>query len=121
MNAPVAFTVWKSSVSAVEVGRTFDAAALDAMTAGNADKLSNFRNWNDTVFPFRADHRAFFDGVFSVASGATTRTALAVLWKRAATYAERVFATGTGSDAAPGTLGWEGTISLQEVRDILGL
>lgn len=120
-NASGTFIVWKSSVPAEEVGRAFDAAALDAMTAGNADKLSNFRNWNATIYPNRADHRAFFDGVFSVASGATTRAALLVLWKRALTNGERFFSpTGTGSDASPGQIGtYEGDISLDDVSNAL--
>jgi hypothetical protein len=107
-----AFIVWKSSVEQAEVGRAFVASALSAMTSANNDRLVSFALWNPGgVTPSRADHRQFFDDVFSPASGASTRAALLALWKRTATRVERLFAIGTGSDAAPGTLVFEGEIS----------
>lgn len=117
MNLPAApaFIVWKSSVPKNEVGKAFQATALAAITAGNNDKLANFAAWNEVVEPYRADQRAFFDDVFSVAAGASTRAALLALWKRAATRAEKLFATGTGSDASPATLGYEGALTPADV------
>ena len=112
---PGAFVVWKTSVSRNEVGKTFIASALAAITAGNNDKLANFAAWNETINPSRADQRAFFDDVFSVAAGASTRAALLALWKRFALRGERVYATGTGTDAAPGALVYEGTISENDI------
>ena len=102
LNAPAdpLFTVWKSAVSKNDVGKVFQASALAAITAGNNDKLANFAAWNETIYPSRADQRAFFDDVFSVAAGATTRTALLAFWKRTATRGERVFAIGTGVSSA---------------------
>ena len=52
------FTVWKSSVPKNEVGKAFQASALDAITAGNNDKLNNFAAWNEFVYPSRVDQRA---------------------------------------------------------------
>jgi len=120
-NANSTFTVWKSALEAPIVGEAFDAASLDAMTAGNADKLNNFRQWNDVVYPARADHRSFFDGVFSPASGATTRANLYALWRRFATRGEKLFCTGTGSDASPGNLVYEGQITDHDVIRALAL
>jgi hypothetical protein len=114
--AAPAFIVWKTNVSRNEVGKTFIASALAAITAGANDKLANFAAWNETVNPSRADQRAFFDDVFSVAAGASTRAALLVLWKRSATRVEKLFATGTGSDASPATLTYEGTLAYQDVE-----
>jgi hypothetical protein len=111
-----AFTVWKTSVPKNEVGKAFVATALAAITSGNNDKLANFASWNETVDPSRIDQRAFFDDVFSVAAGASTRAALLVLWKRAANHTEKLFATGIGSDASPATMVFEGTVSYQEVE-----
>lgn len=102
--ASPAFIVWKNEVPKNEVGKAFVASALAAITAGNNDKLANFAAWNDTVNPSRADQRQFFDDVFSVAAGAGTRAALQALWRRSATRFEKIFATGTGSDASPATL-----------------
>lgn len=113
--AAPAFTVWKSSVPKSEVGKAFIASALAAITSGNNDKLANFAAWNETVEPWRADQRAFFDDVFSVAAGASTRAALLALWKRGANRAEKLFATGTGSDASPATMGFEGSLSHLDV------
>lgn len=115
--ASPAFIVWKSSVPKSEVGKAFVASALAAITAGNNDKLNNFAAWNETVEPWRADQRQFFDDVFSVAAGASTRAALLALWKRPATRIEKLFATGTGSDASPATLAFEGEVSYNDVYE----
>ena len=71
------------------------------------------------VNPSLAERRAFFDEVFSVAAGATTRAQLLALWKRPATRTEKIFATGTGSDASPATLTFEGSISGTDVQRTL--
>ena len=114
--ATPAFIVWKTNVARNEVGKAFVASALAAITAGNNDKLANFAAWNESVNPSRADQRAFFDDGFSVAAGASTRAALLALWKRSANHVEKLFATGTGSDASPATMVVEGSISYQEVE-----
>ena len=122
LNAPASptFTVWKSAVRKDEVGKAFQASALAAITAGNNDKLANFAAWNETVYPSRQDQRDFFNDVFSVAAGATTRANLLALWKRTATRGEKIFAVGTGSDASPATLDYEGSISYIDVKDAMG-
>ena len=116
-NASPAFIVYKTSVSRNEVGKAFVATALASITAGNNDKLANFASWNETINPSRADQRGFFDDVFSVAAGASTRAALAVLWRRHAKRIEKLFATtpGTGSDADPATLVYEGDVSSDDI------
>lgn len=115
LNSASATVVWKTSVPKNEVGKAFQSTALAAITSGNNDKLANFAAWNDVVDPSRADQRGFFDDVFSVAAGATTRASLLALWKRFATRAEAVFATGTGTDAAPAMLTFQGAVSEYEV------
>ncbi len=55
------------------------------------------------VNPSLADRRQCFDDIFSGAGGATTRANLLALWKRLATFAQKLFSTGTGSDAVPAT------------------
>lgn len=66
-------------------------------------------------------NRAFFDDVFSGAGGTNTRAALLVLWKRLATRIEKLFATGTGSDAVPATLVFEGEVSVQDIIEARNL
>lgn len=118
LNKPVVpdFVVWKTNVPRNEVGKEFVASALAAITSGNNDKLANFAAWNESVNPSRADQRAFFDDVFSVAAGASTRAALLALWKRSANHVEKLFATGTGSDASPATMVIEGAIGYADVQ-----
>jgi len=111
-----AYIVWKTEVPKNDVGKAFVASALAAITSGNNDKLANFAAWNETVNPSRLDQRAFFDDIFSVAAGASTRAALLVLWKRSANATEKLFATGNGADATPSTMVFEGTISYQDVE-----
>ena len=111
-NGASTFTVWRTLVQNSEVGRAFVASGLSAMTTANNDRLVSLALWNPNgVQPFRVDHRQFFDDVFSPVSGATTRAALLALWKRFATRGERLFVTGTGSDAVPGLLVFEGQIT----------
>jgi len=112
LNASPDFTVWKSLVSLDEIGRTMDAGEIETLSGLENDRMRTFAVYSPNgVTPSRIDHRAFFDGVFSGAGGAITRPALLVLWKRLATRVETLLATGTGSDASPGTMTHEGNIS----------
>jgi len=114
------FIVWKSNVSLSDIGTAFVATALAAMTSGNNDRLVSFALYNPNgVQPSRSDHRAFFDDVFSPASGQSTREALLALWKRKATRAEKLFATGVGTDVSPATLVYEGHVSGQLVIEAM--
>lgn len=118
-NASPAFTVWKSNVSINAVGKAFNGSELAGLTSANQTRLQTIALYlQDGVNPSIASNRAFFDDVFSGASGANTRAALLALWKRAATRLEKLFATGTGSDASPGLLVVEGSISPD---DLIGL
>jgi hypothetical protein len=118
-NASPAFTVWKSNVSINAVGKAFSGTELAGLTSANQTRLQTLALYlADGVNPSIASNRAFFDDVFSGASGVNTRAALLVLWKRAATRLEKVFATGTGSDASPGVLVLEGALSPD---DLIGL
>lgn len=116
--ASPAFTVWRSTVSLGEVGKTFSASELAGLTSLNTQRLQNLAAWLALgVNPSLASVRQFFDDVFSGAGGALTRAALLVIWKRLTTRIEKIFATGTGTDAAPATMGYEGTISGTDVAD----
>jgi hypothetical protein len=116
--ASPAFTVWKTTVSITEVGDKFNGAELAALTTGNQSRLQTIALYSGAgVNPSLADRRAFFDDVFSGAGGTVTRGALLALWKRLATRAERLYATGTGSSSTPGTLVEEGALTLQNVQD----
>lgn len=111
------FTVWKTSVPLSEVGQNFNGTELAGLTSGNNSRLQTVGVYfSDGVNPSKPDVRDFFDDIFSGAGGTNTRANLLVLWKRLATRAEKIFATGTGSDAAPATMAVEGAISWQDVQ-----
>ena len=122
LNASPAFTVWKTLVSINAVGSAFNATELAALTTGNQSRLQTIAQYLVAgVNPSRADTRAFFDDIFSGAGGVNTRANLLALWKRLAKRGEKLFATGTGSDASPATLVFEGNITptdVQQARDL---
>lgn len=117
LNAPAtpAWTVWKTSVSIRETGEAFNSSEVSGLTTANTSRLQVMVQYADGSFnPSRADTRAGFESVFSGAGGANTRTALNVLWKRLATRAEKLLSSGTGSDASPATLTFQGDVSVAE-------
>ena len=117
LNAAPNFTVWKTNVSIKEVGDNFSGTELAGMTTGNQTRLQTIAAYStDGVNPSLIDRRQFFDDVFSGAGGAATRAKLLILWKRLATRAEKACAIGTGSDASPAVMSFEGTLSYQDVE-----
>lgn len=119
-NAASTFTVWKTNVTINEVGKKFNGSELAGLTTGNQTRLQTIALFMaGGVNPSLADNRAFFDDVFSGAGGTNTRAALLILWKRIANKVEKLFATGTGSDASPALLVYEGGVSESDAVNAL--
>lgn len=120
LNASPDFWVHKKSVDTMDVGKTINYVAYEAMTSANITKIEGFIRLNPSTFvPERSDIRAFFNNVFSGAlggQGQATRDALDLLFRRLATRFERLYATGTGSVASPGALVLVGPLSYQDVE-----
>lgn len=111
------FTVWKTNVPIADVGMRINGAELGGLTQVNNVRLQTIALYLAAgVNPSLADHRAFFDDIFSGSGGVNTRAALLILWKRLATNAEKLFSTGTGSNAVPATLSHEGYLSDGEIQ-----
>lgn len=113
------FVVWKRLVSLQEMGALINKNDLGNITTANLDRVRTFFDVSPSgTSPEKSDDRAFWDNTFSGAAGAATRAAYGAIggFKRYATRAERVFATGTGSEGSPGTLGPEGNLTYQEVE-----
>lgn len=111
------FTVWRTNVPVAQVGIAFNSSELAGLTTANTNRLQVMSSYSGGSFnPSQADVRAGFDTVFSGAGGTLTRAALLILWKRLATNVEKVLATGTGSNAAPATMGYEGPIGADDVQ-----
>lgn len=106
------FTVWKSMVSINLIGKAFDATELAALSSANQTRLQTLAMFlAGGVDPSQSSNRGFFDDIFSGAGGVNSRAKLLALWKRPARRIEKLFATGTGSDAVPAPLVYEGNLS----------
>ena len=123
LSAPAvpAFIVWKTSVSIPQVGDAINSAELGGLSTLNSTRLQTIATFHPSGFnPSISNVRAFFDDIFSGAGGVNTRAALLALWKRSALLAEKILkASGTGSDASPATLGYEGGITVFQIGPIL--
>jgi hypothetical protein len=117
--AAPAFIVWKGDVTIRETGQAFNGTEWAGMTTANHTRLQTVAQYLASYSPALADIRAMFNDIWSGAGGTTTRAALLALWKRSALRGEKILATGTGSDAVPATMGFEGQVSERDVEDAL--
>ena len=69
----------------------------------------------------RPNVRQGLQDIFSGAGGASQRTHLLAIGRRLTTRAEKLFSAGTGSTASPGTMGFEGNLSYQDVQEARNL
>ena len=117
-NLPGDFVVWRSSVLAAEYRTAVTWTEVDALTAGKA------RIWewvtSGMTLPLDPSDATVRQGLADCWGPLTaTRAALLAVAKRAASKAERLYTTGTGETGTPGTMGWEGPLSLSDVSDAL--
>ena len=111
-----AFIVWKSLVTITETGKQFNGTEWAGMTSANHTRLQTVAQWLTGGYNAAlADIRAMFNDIWSGAGGTTTRANLLALWKRTANKGEKIFATGTGSDASPAVLVVEGKIDYNDI------
>ncbi len=123
-NQPGTFIVYRKTVMTDEVGSAVNYIAVEAMTDANRGRINTFYGMNPQEFEPRSDVRTYWENTFSGTlggEGANTRAALQALWRRAATRGERIYATGTGTTVAPGTLAWEGNITNEDVVRAINL
>lgn len=109
-----AVTVWRTSVEAAEImANGFVWTEVDALTNSKAriwDWMTRYGSFN----PARPNVRQGLRDCFGVSSG--TYTGMLPHLRRAATRMEALFATGTGTEANPATLTYEGPVSYQDVQ-----
>ncbi|MBK7082277.1 MAG: hypothetical protein IPH55_16655 [Betaproteobacteria bacterium] len=109
------YYVWRSSytpdqiAAAIEVGIT----QLDALTQSKRDVLL----WWAERSHNPASSQAAIDDMCG--SQNTLKAAVKDGGKRTVNKGERLFATGTGSLAAPGTAAYEGTLTSEDIRNAL--
>jgi hypothetical protein len=124
VDASPAFWVYRRAIPSAEIGKKVNYVAVAAMTTANLQRVSDFLRLNISEFDGRDDVKTFLSDTFSGAlggQGQATRDALDLMLRRLATRFERIYATGTGSTAAPGTLVLEGPLSYQDVEQARAL
>lgn len=111
------FIVWKTDVSIDEIMRNgMDWARVDNLSVGKAriwDWLGRLGSFDAS----KANVRAGIDAAWvGTAADLAVRASVYTHCKRKATRAEKLFATGTGSDGSPATMGYEGAVSSDDVQ-----
>jgi len=121
-NAPAApdVTVWKSQVARTEIMQNgFDWARVDNLSIGKA-RVWEWMFQDDAINPSKANVRAGIEAVWvGTAADLAVRASVYGHCKRLASRLEKLFASGTGSDAVPATMAVEGPISFTEFQGLL--
>jgi hypothetical protein len=113
-----AFIVWRTSVMQDSIMQNgFDWTRVDNLSVGPARVWEwMFANASRAINPSKLNVRAGIDAVWKgTAADLAVRAAVYVHCKRTATVIEKILATGTGTDATPGSLTFEGQLSPQWV------
>lgn len=110
------FTVWKTDVPTSQCKQAMVWTEFIGRSAGEREAWQ-FMLSNGTINASDANVRQGILDIFSGAQGATSRSNLTAIAKRLATRAEKLFATGTGSNASPATMAFEGSLSYQDVQN----
>lgn len=122
---PANWTVWKTAVHQDEIMQNgFDWVQVDNLTVGKARIWEwMFDNERNAINPSKLNVRAGIDEAWKgTAAMLAVRAQVYTHCKRLASRLEKLFSTGTGSDAVPATLGTgldtyiEGEISVVEVQ-----
>lgn len=118
-NVDSGFTVWRSSLTPEQARDAITngdgLAQLDNLTAGKRDSL--LWTFGGNTYPANSAQRAAIANLCGTQN--TLKAEILAAQKRLANRAEAIYATGTGSDAVPGTLGWEGQLSVNDVSTAL--
>lgn len=116
------FIVWRTDVTAAETGNAWAGTDIDGMSALNMQRLQLLlASSPGGIFDMgRPDRRAGFENPFGTNVNNTSRVAMRAVWKRKANVLEKLFASGTGSDASPGTLTLQGSVHYSEIVSAMG-
>lgn len=106
------FIVWRTDIKSSEIVAAVVGTEFAALTAIKQTALM-FVISPGVVDASSPNVQNDFSAIFSAGP---TLTALAALAKRQATRFEKLFATGTGSTASPGTMVLQGAVSIDDVN-----
>lgn len=110
------YTVWRTAVPVNEIMRNgLDWTRVDNLTVGKA-RIWDWMTRLDTLNPSKVNIRAGIDATWvGTAADLAVRAVVYTHCKRKASVVEKLFATGTGTDASPATMGYEGPMPYQEI------
>lgn len=117
-NLDTDFYVWKTSITPDEYRGAMVWTEVDTLNAGNAriwEWVTNYFTGN--LDASDANVRQGIADAFG--AGTTTRANLLALGKRLASLYEEVFATGTGTEATPGTMVLQGPVTTKIIGKAL--
>ena len=121
LNQPAspAFIVWRTRVQQDEIMQNgFDWVRVDNLSIGKARIWEwMFDNDQRSINPAKPNVRAGIAECWKgTAADLAVQAAVLAHCKRSATRAEKVLATGTGTDVDPATMTFEGALSLDDVQ-----
>lgn len=109
--ALTSFIVWRTSVPVSEiVDNGFVWTAVDTLQVGKA-RIWDWMREGGAINPSKPNVRQGLQDAFG-----NTQPNIAQHLKRAANRVEKLFATGTGTTATPGTMTFEGELTYQDVE-----
>jgi hypothetical protein len=114
--ATPAFIVWRLRVPLGELGDAMVATEVAGLTTANLTRLQVYAEYSAAGINGSQNTSDGFDNIFSGAGGVGTRANLHIVWRRSALRFEKLYATGTGSDAVPATLVLQGNVSPSDVN-----
>lgn len=115
-----AFIVWKSDVTKafVQSSPAFNWTRVDNLSVGKA-RIWDQMFYSGSINPSQPNIRVGIDATWvGTQADLDVRAAVYVMCKRSATRAEKLFSTGTGTDATPANMTFEGKIT---TNDLIGI
>jgi hypothetical protein len=114
-----AFIVWRSNVTQDEIMQNgFDWTRVDNLSVGKSRIWEwMFKNLSVSINPSKPNVRAGIDATWvGTTADLNVRAAVYTHCKRSANRVEKLFATGTGTDVSPATMGFEGNLTNDDVQ-----
>lgn len=111
------YVVWRTSVSLEEIMRNgMDWSRVDNLSVGKA-RIWDWMGRLGVIDPSQSNIRAGIDATWvGTAADLAVRALVYVQCKRKATVVEKLLATGTGTDASPSVMGYEGVITPDQIE-----
>ena len=122
-----AYFVWRTLISEHEIvdstsaqGTVWSWPAYISRSVGEQAGWTRMFNGTFTVNPSLAQVRQGFADIFSGGTGSAQRAHLLAVGQRQANRAEKLFASGAGTQASPSTMTFEGVLSYLQVMQAMG-